>query len=61
MAKTIKNTENNEHENALSNIQACLELKITGYYKGFVLKKYKNKAYSLHVWKEKLKKDGLEF
>jgi hypothetical protein len=50
MAKKIET----EKEPSLSSVQACLELKIIGYYKGFVFKKYKNQSYTL-------KKDGLEF
>jgi hypothetical protein len=60
MTKTNKNTQNNEPEVLLNHIQACLELKIIGYYKGFVFKKYKNKSFFLSTWKEKLKKDGLD-
>jgi hypothetical protein len=57
MAKKIET----EKEPSLSSVQACLELKIIGYYKGFVFKKYKNQSYTLTKWKECLKKDGLEF
>ena len=44
----------------LNSIQICLELQITGYYRGFVLKKYNKQSFTLDVWKEKLSKDGLE-
>lgn len=39
--------------------QACLELRIVGHYRNFVMKKYSGQLMNLDQWKERLRGEGL--
>ena len=44
----------------LTVLQICNELKINGYFRKFVEKKYKGEKFYSKEWKSKLSNDGLE-
>jgi len=48
-----------EENKILNSQQACLELRIIGYYRNFVIKKYSGQLLNLDQWKEKLQMDGI--
>lgn len=45
----------------ISEKEICNIFKITGYFRNFVLKKYKNQEFTQIDWEKNLKKDGLDF
>lgn len=48
-----------EDQVILNSQQACLELRIVGDYRNFILKKYSGQLMALEQWKEKLRMEGL--